>query len=224
MSKLVLVRHGESVWNMLNEFTGWVDVPLTQKGDEEARAAATRIRDIPFDIAFTSQQIRAHQTLCLLFQERTDRILVFKHGGKYAAREHYANAKSWEIPVIKNGALNERFYGDLQGLNKDETRKKFGDEQVHIWRRSYDVAPPGGESLKDVVARTLPYYDEHILPFLKEGKNVIVAAHGNSLRSIIMKLDNLTPEQVSSLELPTGVPVVYDIDEHGKVQGKKILE
>ncbi len=225
MAKLVLVRHGKSVWNQLNEFTGWVDVPITKEGDLEARGAAARILNIPFDVAFTSQLIRAHQTLCILFQERTDRILVFKHNtGKQALWEHYSNAKDFEIPVFKSSALNERYYGDLQGLNKAETAKKFGDEQVHIWRRSYDVQPPGGESLKDVVTRTIPYFEEHIMPFLLQEKNVVVVAHGNSLRSIMMHLERLSEEQVLSLELPTAVPVLYEFDHHGKAARKQVLE
>lgn len=214
MAKLVLVRHGQSVWNQLNEFTGWVDVPITQHGDEEARQAGRKIKDIRFDVVFTSQMIRAHQTACLLFQERDDEILIFKHRtGKSHLWEHYENKHDFEIPVFKALSLNERYYGDLQGLNKQETIEKYGGDQVHLWRRSYDVKPPDGESLKQVVQRTVPYYEKHIEPFLRKGKHVVIVAHGNSLRSIMMHLEFLTPDEVASLELPTGVPVVYDIDE-----------
>lgn len=203
MGQLVLLRHGESQWNLENRFTGWVDVPLSPKGEEEARQAGEKLKaaGIRFDMAFTSVLQRAIRTLEITLD------VLGQHN----------------IPYEKDQALNERHYGDLQGLNKAEIAKKFGDEQVHIWRRSYDVAPPGGESLKDTAVRTLPYYDAHILPVVKAGKAVLVAAHGNSLRSIVMHLDQLTKEQVSELNLGTGVPVVYELDEQGKVKGKQIL-
>lgn len=201
MAKLVLLRHGESQWNLENRFTGWTDVPLTDKGREEARLAGERLRGIRFDKAYTSVLQRANETL-----EVALRVLGQS-----------------DLPTEYDQALNERHYGDLQGLNKAETAKKYGDEQVHIWRRSYDVAPPGGESLKDTAARTLPYFEAKILPEVKSGKNVIVAAHGNSLRSIVMHLDGLTREQVLQLNLATGVPVVYDIDAGGGVTAKETL-
>jgi len=203
MTFLVLLRHGESQWNLENRFTGWVDVPLSPKGEEEARQAGEKLKaaKIRFDLAFTSVLERAIRTL-----EITLDILGQS-----------------DIPVEKDQALNERHYGDLQGLNKAETAKRFGDEQVHIWRRSYDVAPPGGESLKDTAARTLPYFEAKILPAVKAGKTVLVAAHGNSLRSIVMHLDRLSREEVLELNLGTGVPIVYDIDVEGRVQGKRIL-
>ncbi len=201
MAKLVLVRHGQSQWNLENRFTGWVDVPITEKGAEEARRAGELIKDIKFDLAFTSVLKRAHQTL----------DIILKVIGQ-------------ELPTEKDEAINERHYGDLQGLNKDETREKFGVEQVHIWRRSYDVKPPGGESLKDTAARALPYFESKILPPVKEGKNVLVSAHGNSLRAIVMKLDALSQEDVLKLNIATGTPLVYEIDSTGKVLDKKILE
>jgi 2,3-bisphosphoglycerate-dependent phosphoglycerate mutase len=203
MTFLVLLRHGESQWNLENRFTGWVDVPLSPKGEEEARQAGEKLKTaaIRFDLAFTSVLERAIRTL-----EITLAILGQSN-----------------IPVERDQALNERHYGDLQGLNKAETAKRFGDEQVHIWRRSYDVAPPGGESLKDTAARTLPYFEAKILPAVKAGKTVLVAAHGNSLRSIVMHLDRLSREEVLELNLGTGVPIVYDIDAEGRVQGKRIL-
>ena len=174
MGKIVLLRHGESQWNLENRFTGWVDIPLTDKGREEARIAGELIKDISFDQGFTSVLIRAIESLEIALRA----------------------AGQPNIPVVKDAALNERMYGDLQGLNKDETAKKFGAEQVHIWRRSYDVRPPGGESLKDTAERTLPYFHSNILPLAKSGKNSLVCAHGNSLRSIVMDLDKLTKEQV----------------------------
>ena len=201
MATLVLLRHGQSQWNLENKFTGWVDVPLTSLGEEEARKAGTKIKGIRFDKAFTSDLQRAQRTLALALE-------VAGQPG---------------IPVTKNQALNERHYGDLQGLDKAETAKKFGDDQVKIWRRSYDIAPPNGESLKDTAARTLPYFNQYILPELKAGKNVLVAAHGNSLRSIVMELDKLTREQVLELNLDTGVPIVYDLDSNLKILSKKVL-
>jgi 2,3-bisphosphoglycerate-dependent phosphoglycerate mutase len=203
MAFLVLLRHGESQWNLENRFTGWVDVPLSPKGEEEARQAGEKLKaaGIGFDLAFTSVLQRAIRTL-----EITLDVLGQS-----------------DLPLEKDQALNERHYGDLQGLNKAETAKRFGEEQVHIWRRSYDVAPPGGESLKDTAARTLPYFEVKIFPAVKAGKNVLVAAHGNSLRAVVMYLDQLSREQVLELNLATGVPIVYDIDAEGKVRGKQVL-
>jgi 2,3-bisphosphoglycerate-dependent phosphoglycerate mutase len=201
MAKLVLVRHGQSQWNLENRFTGWVDVPITELGEKEAKNAGEKIKGIKFQQAFTSALIRAQQTLDIILD--------------------VINQK--DIPVEKDQALNERHYGDLQGLNKAETAKKFGDEQVHIWRRSYDVPPPNGESLKDTAARTIPYFQEKIMPVVKSGKNVLVSAHGNSLRSIVMDLDKLSKEQVLKLNLGTGVPIVYDMDKDGKILKKEEL-
>lgn len=201
MALLVLVRHGESQWNLENRFTGWVDVPLTEKGKQEARRAGDLLRDLKFDVAYSSVLQRANQTL----------EIILEAVGQQA------------LPVIKAQALNERHYGDLQGLNKAETAEKFGQEQVHIWRRSYDVAPPGGESLKDTAARTLPYFEAHIVADLKAGKNVLVAAHGNSLRSIVMHLDGLSREQVLELNLATGVPIVYELGPDMNVLSKRVL-
>lgn len=194
MSKLVLVRHGQSQWNLENRFTGWVDVDLTPLGEEEARKAGRKLKGIRFDKAYASDLKRAQKTLSIMLSEigQTD------------------------IPVEKDKALNERHYGDLQGLNKAETAKKFGERQVHIWRRSYDVAPPNGESLKDTAARTLPYFNSKIVPEVQAGKNVLVSAHGNSLRSIVMELDNLSKDQVLNLNLATGAPVIYDWNGSGK--------
>ncbi len=203
MTYLVLLRHGESQWNLENRFTGWVDVPLSPKGEEEARQAGEKLKaaGIRFDLAFTSVLQRAIRTLEVALDVLGQST----------------------IPVEKDQALNERHYGDLQGLNKAETAKRFGDQQVHIWRRSYDVAPPGGESLKDTAARTLPYFEAKILPVVKAGKTVLVAAHGNSLRSVVMHLDRLSREEVLELNLGTGVPIVYEIDAEGRVRGKKVL-
>lgn len=201
MPKLVLIRHGQSLWNLENRFTGWVDVPLTQAGEGEARSAAHHIKDIQFDVCYTSALRRAQRTL-----------------------EVILDANEWNIPVIRDQALNERHYGDLQGLNKDELRRQYGEEQVKIWRRSYDTPPPNGEALKDTAARTLPFFERCIMGDIRQGKNVLVVAHGNSNRSIVMKLDQLTGEQVLGLELGTGVPLVYEMSEDGSVLSKHVRE
>ena len=191
MSKLVLVRHGQSQWNLENRFTGWVDVPLTAQGESEAANAGKILKQKGFtpQIAFTSELQRAQKTLGLILNELALTAL----------------------PVIKDQALNERHYGDLQGKNKAETAAEFGEDQVHIWRRSFDVPPPNGESLKDTAARTLPYFRAKILPELLAGKDVIVAAHGNSLRSIVMEIEKMTPEQILKTEMATGQPWTYEV-------------
>lgn len=201
MSLLILLRHGQSQWNLENRFTGWVDVPLSPKGEKEARSAGQKLKTYKIDKAYTSALKRAQETLRLALEE----------------------AGKTSIPIEKNQALNERRYGDLQGLNKTETAKKFGEEQVRLWRRSYDVAPPGGESLKDTAARTLPYFERKILPDLKTGKNILIAAHGNSLRSITMYLEKLSKEEVLALEIPTGVPIVYEMNGE-KILSKTVLD
>ena len=201
MALLVLVRHGESQWNLENRFTGWVDVPLTETGRREAQRAATLLAGLRFDRAFTSVLQRAIETLDIILRAigQTD------------------------LPIERNAALNERHYGELQGLNKAETAQKFGAEQVHIWRRSYDVAPPGGESLQDTAARTLPYFEQAIVPHLRAGEHLLVAAHGNSLRSIVMHLDRLSPAEVLELNLATGVPIVYEVDADMRIGSKRVL-
>ena len=200
---LVLVRHGQSEWNLKNLFTGWRDVDLTEKGIEEARAAGRRLKaqGLHFDVAFTSVLVRAQRSLDLMLEEMGQK----------------------DIAVFKDQALNERDYGDLSGLNKDDARKKWGEEQVRIWRRSYDVAPPGGESLKDTAARVLPYYIQDILPRVLRGDNVIVAAHGNSLRALVMVLERLSPQQIVEREIATGVPLIYRLNADSTVAEKKDL-
>lgn len=211
MPTLILIRHGESQWNLENRFTGWVDVELSPKGIQEAEAAGKKIAPYKIDKAYTSVLKRAINTL----------DLAMKCAGKTG------------VPVTRDKALNERHYGALQGLNKAETAKKYGDEQVHIWRRSYDIPPPADktdmnpegitESLKDTAARTLPYFREYVMKDLKDGKNVIIAAHGNSLRSIVMELDKMTKEQVLELNIPTATPIVYEFDKDLKIISKKTL-
>ncbi len=200
---LVLVRHGQSEWNLKNLFTGWRDVDLTEQGVSEAIAAgkALKARGLRFDIAFTSALKRAQRTLALMLAELGQEPLE----------------------TLRNLALNERDYGDLSGLNKDDARKKWGEEQVHKWRRSYDIAPPGGESLKDTGARVWPYYLHVIQPHVLRGETVLVAAHGNSLRALIMALDGMTPEEIVKTELATGVPVIYRLNADSSVKSKEIL-
>ncbi len=200
---LVLVRHGESEWNRLNRFTGWKDVGLTEEGMAEAHRAGAMLKETGqrFDCAYTSTLKRAHNTLDIILEELGQ--------GK--------------IPTIKAAALNERDYGELVGINKEEARKRWGADQVHIWQRSYDTAPPGGESLKDTALRVVPFYQKWIVPELLKGKSVIVVAHGNSLRSLIMELDKLSPDEVMQVELGTGVPLVYRLNADGSVAEKRDL-
>ena len=200
---LVLVRHGESEWNRLNRFTGWEDVNLSEEGMAEAHRAGERLaaEGRTFDIAFTSKLKRAHNTLDIILGELNQQ----------------------NLKTVKDAALNERDYGDLVGISKEEARKRWGAHQVHLWQRSYDIAPPGGESLKDTASRVLPYFEKHIAPELRAGKNVIVVAHGNSLRALIMQLDRLSPEDVINLELATGAPQIYRLNTDGSVAEKRDL-
>ncbi len=201
---LVLVRHGQSEWNLKNLFTGWENPGLTDKGVEEAHAAGRNLKalGLEFDMAFTSVLDRAQRTLTIMLEElgQTD------------------------LPTTRDQALNERDYGDLTGLNKDDARKKWGEEQVHIWRRSYDISPPGGESLRDTLARSLPYYMKAIQPHVLDGKTIIVAAHGNSLRALVMALEGLSPEEILKREIATGVPIIYKLNANGTIASSQVLE
>lgn len=211
MPNLVLVRHGESQWNLENRFTGWVDVPLSARGEEEARRAGEKLKLFTFDKAYTSVLQRAIKTLDIILDVIGQKT----------------------IPIEKNQALNERHYGALQGLNKAEVGKQYGEEQLKLWRRSYDVPPPKektelnpegiSESLKDTAARTFPFFESVILGDIKAGKNVIVVAHGNSLRSIVMQLDALTKEEVIELNIPTGAPLLYVYNEQGNIVSHRYL-
>lgn len=200
---LVLVRHGQSEWNLKNLFTGWRDPDITEKGVAEAKDAGRRLKakGLSFDVAYTSQLIRAQHTLDLALAELGQP----------------------QLAVTRHLALNERDYGDLSGLNKDEARQKWGDEQVHIWRRSFDIAPPGGESLKDTLARTLPYYVQEILPGVLRGQRTLVVAHGNSLRALIMVLEKLSPEGILKREVGTGIPIIYRLNADSTVASKEDL-
>jgi 2,3-bisphosphoglycerate-dependent phosphoglycerate mutase len=201
MPRLTLVRHGESQWNLENRFTGWVDVDLTPKGEREAAAAGHVLQGVPVDVLFTSVLKRAMRT----------------------AEIACAEAGIHDIPVHRDAALNERHYGDLQGLNKAETAASYGDEQVHVWRRSYDVPPPNGESLKDTQARVAQYYQSQIVPLLRADQNVLVVAHGKSLRSLVMFVEHLSPEEILKIEIATGVPITYELDKDLNVVSKTIL-
>lgn len=200
MATIVLVRHGQSLWNLENRFTGWIDVPLTAQGESEALTCGKKLVGMKFDVGYTSALRRAQETMRLVQQ-----------------------GMGIDIPVIRDQALNERHYGDLQGLNKDQMRAQYGEEQVHIWRRSFDVAPPNGESLKMTSERTLPFFKNAILGDLIQGKNVLVVAHGNSNRSIVMSLEGLTGDEIVKVELATGVPLIYELDGEMTVISKKVL-
>lgn len=215
MANLILLRHGESEWNKHNLFTGWVDIPLSKKGIQEALEAGKLIRDIPVDIIITTTLIRAQMTAMLaMCEHHSGKVPVVLHNGEGKLEEwskiYSPEAEQRTIPVIRCWELNERMYGELQGLNKAETAEKFGADQVKLWRRSYDVAPPKGESLEMTAERSIPYFKQQVMPLLKKGKSVLISAHGNSLRSIIMFLDGLSKEQVVHLELATGVPIIYE--------------
>ena len=201
---LVLVRHGQSEWNLKNLFTGWRDPGLTGKGVSEAANAGRQLKELglQFDAAFTSDLKRAQDTLTLMLEQLGQP----------------------DLAVTRNQALNERDYGDLSGLNKDEAREKWGKEQVHIWRRSYDVPPPGGESLKDTAERVLPYFEKHIWPRVMKGERILVAAHGNSLRALVMSLEGMSGEEIIRREIATGIPLVYRFDDQGGVESKEVLQ
>jgi 2,3-bisphosphoglycerate-dependent phosphoglycerate mutase len=201
MADLILLRHGQSQWNLENRFTGWIDVPLSSKGEEEARAAGEKLRGRRIDRLFTSVLQRAIET----------------------ARIGLAAAGIPEPPTIRAAELNERMYGDLQGLNKAEAATQFGEAQIKIWRRSYDTPPPNGESLADTAARVIPYWESTIRPEVVAGRSVLIVAHGNSLRALVMHLDGLTREQVLELEIPTGAPLLYELDITGRVLAKRYL-
>jgi 2,3-bisphosphoglycerate-dependent phosphoglycerate mutase len=220
MAKLILIRHGQSIWNKKNLFTGWVDIPLSQEGIEESYAAGKKIAHLPIDLIFVSSLIRAQMTAMLaMLHHASGKIPRLLHSGEGKldewAKIYSREAEALCIPTHIAWELNERMYGELQGLNKQEMMDLHGKERVQMWRRSFDTAPPKGESLAMTAARAIPYFEEKIVPHIAKGKNVLISAHGNSLRSIMMKLDNLSKEEVVHLELATGDPIVYDF-AHGK--------
>lgn len=217
LPKLILMRHGQSIWNKQNLFTGWVDIPLSEEGIEEAILGGKKIQHMPIDVIYTSTLIRAQMTVVLaLLHHSSGKIPIFQHSGQGKFDEwseiYSEETKRKTIPVYMAWELNERMYGKLQGLNKAETAKKFGADQVHLWRRSYDTRPPEGESLEMTIERALPYFKKKVVPHLEKGENVFISAHGNSLRGIVMQLDSLSKEEVVKLEIPTGEPLIYSYD------------
>ncbi|MEH2003486.1 MAG: 2,3-bisphosphoglycerate-dependent phosphoglycerate mutase [Nostoc sp.] len=230
MAKLILIRHGQSLWNAENKFTGWVDVPLGEQGRAEATIASCKLKHYRVRVCFTSMLFRAIETAIIILTEVDDicdgRIPIIKHQADDQAWhgwDKYKGSPERELPVYPTAMLDERYYGELQGLNKAETAVKFGQEQVQLWRRSYAVPPPGGESLADTVKRTVPFFCDRILPQLITGDNVLIAAHGNSLRAIIKHLENLSEGEIVNVELGTAIPIVYNIDAHGQTTNKIIL-
>jgi 2,3-bisphosphoglycerate-dependent phosphoglycerate mutase len=230
MSTQILISHGQSIWNATNKFTGWVDVPLSKRGRAEATCAAYKLSAYKIDVCFTSLLIRAIETavICLTECETVcmGKSPVLKHDKddpQWHGWDRYEGDPAEELPIFPSAALDERYYGDLQGLNKAETAAKFGQDRVAAWRRSFADRPPHGESLEDTMQRTLPFFRDRIFTHLLQGDRVLVAAHGNSLRSIIMELDRLSASEVTGLELATGVPIVYEIDPSGQVTHKQVL-
>lgn len=230
MGKLILIRHGQSIWNAANRFTGWVDVPLSHTGRAEAMKAAHKLNVYQLDVCFTSLLIRAIETavICLTECEAVcaEKSPVLKHEAddpNWHGWDHYEGDESQELPIFPSVALDERYYGDLQGLNKAQIADQYGKDKVQAWRRSFSIRPPEGESLADAATRTLPFFYSRIMQHLKGGDNTLVSAHGNSLRTIIMSLENLSEAEIATLELATGVPIIYDIDTRGKVICKATL-
>ncbi|PSB26389.1 2,3-bisphosphoglycerate-dependent phosphoglycerate mutase [Stenomitos frigidus] len=230
MAKLILVRHGQSLWNAENKFTGWVDVPLGAQGRAEATIAADKLETYRVRVCFTSLLFRAIETAIIILTEGDDlcdgRIPIIKHDvddEDWHGWDKYKGDPEQELPVYLSSRLDERYYGELQGLNKAETAVEFGTEQVQLWRRSYAVAPPGGESLEATVKRTVPFFRDRILKHLMDGDNVLIAAHGNSLRAIIMHLEKLTEAAIVNVEIGTGIPIIYDLNANGQVTDKVIL-
>lgn len=227
MSRLTLIRHGQSIWNLQNRFTGWVDVSLSHQGVDEAQRAAALLVDQRFDLAFTSTLLRAQDTLYEILRQNcycSQYLRIHETGSEWYEHFTATDGDTSELKIYVSEKLNERYYGDLQGLNKDRARDRFGAEQVHIWRRSYDTPPPNGESLAMTAARALPYFQSCIIPHLQQGEHILVSAHGNSLRAIIMHLEQMTPTQILAYELKTGAPHIYDFDEHLQICNKQILD
>ena len=231
MADLILIRHGQSTWNAANRFSGWVDVPLNSVGRQEAMQAAKKVCQYTIDVCFTSLLMRAKETTAICLTEGdgncANKSPVFKHDAgdpNWHGWDKYEGHIDEEIPIYTCPDLDERYYGDLQGYNKAQMAEEVGEDIVHQWRRSFSTRPPGGESLEDTAARTIPFFEKRIIPYLKQSNNVLVSAHGNSLRSIIMYLDKLDEEKVPNLELATGIPIVYKVDENGQFVDKQVLD
>ena len=226
MAKLILVRHGQSVWNLQNRFTGWIDVPLSKKGIKEAQNAGKLLKDFKFDVAFTSTLIRAQDTLYEILNINNNlNYFLWIHEDKSDWYKKFKETKDYKdiLKFYTSEKLNERYYGDLQGLNKEDTIKKFGQIKVHLWRRSFNVPPPNGESLEMTAKRTIPYFKTKILKELEAGKDVLVVAHGNSLRSIVMFIEDMPAEDIIEFEIATGSPHIYTFESNMNIQDKQIL-
>ena len=226
-AQLTLLRHGESIWNQQNRFTGWVDVSLSRAGMQEASKAGQLLSKRHFDVAFTSSLLRAQDTLYeVLKQNKQCDQYMRIHESNSQWYENFVASKDDlnELKIYISDKLNERYYGDLQGRNKEQARHEFGAQQVHIWRRSYDVPPPNGESLEMTAARTIPYYQDKIVPYLENGDSVLVTAHGNSLRALIMHIEAMSAEQILAFDLPTGSPHIYDFDREMRIERKQVLK
>lgn len=226
MGKLILLRHGESIWNLQNRFTGWADVSLSKKGRKEAKSAAIKLKNYKFDVAFTSNLLRAQETLFEVLERNlycNDYIRIHENESSWYSHYKHTKKDDLDLVIFSNEALNERYYGDLQGLNKEETKKKFGEKLVHIWRRSYNIKPPGGNALKNTYERVIPYFKKYIEKRLKKGETIIIAAHGNSLRSIVKYIEKLDKENIMKVEIPTGIPIIYTLDKNMKIKNKEIL-
>lgn len=227
MATLIVVRHGESVWNLENRFTGWVDVPLSAKGMQEAVHAGILLKNHRFDAVFTSHLYRSIETMQLMFRQSADQRTVISYDeddASFESRQNHSGNPEQELPVFQTKALAERYYGQLQGLNKKETAEKYGADQVFKWRRSFDIRPPGGDSLKDTIERVMPYFEAKIKPLLLQGKNVLIVAHGNSIRAIVKYLEKLSDDQIPLVEMGLGVPVEYTLDGQLNVLSKKELQ
>ena len=227
MARLVIIRHGESVWNKENKFTGWMDIDLSEKGIEEAKNAGRILANYKFDSIYISHMIRSIHTFQLIMESSNDnrtRIIYHQDDSQIKTREHHTGDSTKELNIYQSKHIAERYYGDLQGLNKAETAEKFGNEQVHLWRRSFDVRPPNGESLKDTLERVLPYWEKTIKNDLENGKTVLIVAHGNSLRAIVKYLENISDSDIPSYEIPTGIPIEYELGARLEVMNKKELK
>lgn len=227
MVKLVLLRHGESIWNKLNLFTGWTDVPLSKLGIKQAIDAGKKLKKagIGFDIIYTSELVRAQQTLHYALEEMDVKKIPIYHVDDPELEQMQKHLKTEkELPIYKTISFNERHYGELQGQNKDNLRKKVGKEKVETWRRSFDVKPPKGESLQDTLKRVLPYYKDYVVDDLQHGKNVLIVAHGNSIRAITKHLEKIPDNEIPKMEIPLGLPIVYDLDKKLKIKSKKVLQ
>lgn len=226
MAQLILLRHGQSQWNKENRYTGWVDVPLSRQGEVEAAEAGKKLADFKIDVVYTTPLQRANQTFRILWESSGKKdYILYRHGaGKLKDWSHFTaheHEPCIEAFIVED--FNERYYGDLQGLNKEDSKKTFGEEQVRLWRRSYDVPPPNGESLKDTLERVLPTYQALVEENLRAGKNVLIVAHGNSLRAISKHLEGISDEEILNLEIPTGTPIVYELDGELKVKSKEVM-